>query len=657
MNRLVPFLALILLVSLISPTALKADAATIEKLGTPHYSIAILSSAYGTGPNGEEAIFSIANGSPAVLNIIDAKTGNKISAHPLPGASQAWGAVTDPFGNVYIAGGANLYQYHPDKDQVENLGKAVSTESTLWHIKSDEEGRIYGGTFPNGKLFMYDPAAKKFTDYGPMAEGEQYSRSLDLYKGDVYVGMGAHAHLIKFDPATQEKEELPLPEAYQNEKFVYDLDIVKHYMFARVTDSGTLLVYDLKRKKWIDEITGVKGLKVSPAGRKNLIYFNKDNEIHSYNPKNQKLTPTGFKNSWSNRGFGWIHLDEQGFKGPSLVSMLFNGTYWVFNPKSGQSKIMQAQMEGQPISIQSIGVGPEGNIYTSGYLSGGFAQYSAADNKLTSFSGFGQAENMIATNKYLYLGVYTGGVIYQYDPDLPYDLDAGNTNEATNPKKLFELKGYEQDRPFGVAQGDGKVFFGTVPTYGKLGGALTILNEESGAYEVFRNVVENQSVIALQYKDGLVYGATSVSGGLGITPTETEAKLFIFDPVKKEKIFETTPLSGEKAIGTLAFDPDGNLWGMSPGKIFKFNTQTREVIQSKELFPFSWSGVGHYWRGAFLDYDADGSFYGTTLGRLFRFNPLTWEVEVLNNDASLYAKDRNGNFYFSRGTDLYRYVR
>jgi streptogramin lyase len=656
MKRFVFLLVLTILVSLISPITTNA-AGTVEKLGTPHYSIGILSTTYGTGPNGEEAIFAVSNGNPAMLNVIDAKTGTKISVHPLEGASQAWGAVTDPFGNVYIAGGANLYLYQPDVDQVENLGKALSTESTLWHIKSDKEGRIYGGTFPNGKIFMFDPATKEFTDYGPMVEGEQYSRSLALYKGKVYVGMGAHAHLIKFDPATNEKEEIPLPESYQNEKFVYDLDIIKHYMFARVTDSSTLLVYDLKKKEWIDEIPGVKGVKVSPTGPKNLVYFNKQNEVYSYNLKNQELTPTGFKDTWSNKGFGWIHLDEPGFRGPSLTSMLFNGTYWVYNPKSGQSKMMQAQMEGQPISIQSIGVGPDGNIYTSGYLSGGFAKYSVADNKITSFSGFGQAENMISTDKYLYLGVYTGGVIYRYDPDLPYDHDASKVDEATNPKKLFSLKEYDQDRPFGMAEGDGKVFFGTVPTYGKLGGALTVMDEATSSYEVYRNVVENQSVISLQYKNGLVYGGTSVSGGLGITPTETEAKLFIFDPAKKEKIYETIPLPGEKGIGALAFDDEGNLWGMSPGKIFKFDPLTREVVQTKELFPFNWNGVGHYWRGAFLQLDTDGNFYGSTLGKLFKFNPTTWEVEILNNDAALFAKDRNGNLYFSRGTDLYRYVR
>jgi hypothetical protein len=41
---------------------------------------------------------------------------------------------------------------------------------------------------------------------------------------------------------------------------------------------------------------------------------------------------------------------------------------------------------------------------------------------------------------------------------------------------------------------------------------------------VFRNVVQDQSIISLDYKDGKVYGSTSINGGLGADPTAEEAK-------------------------------------------------------------------------------------------------------------------------------------
>lgn len=639
--------------------SIKTEAAgTTERLGTAHFNIGIHSSAYGKGPDGNQVIYAAASGSPAILNLINPLNGKKIASHELKGAPSAWGMVIDPFGKVYIAGGPNLYRYDPITDKLTNLGNPIEGETALWRLQSDHLGRIFGGTYPNGKVFMYSPDSHSFKDFGQMAKDQGYTRSIAVAGRHVYAGTGVKAaQLVKLFPETGKKESIVLPEKFQSQQDVYDLDAYRGLLFVRMTPSNTMLVYDLKKNKWVDEIENVKGSRVSPPDAHGVVYFNIGDELYSYRLKDKRLTPTGYKESWSNKGFGWMKLNEPGFKGKSLVSMRYNGSYWAFNPSSGKSKSVEAEIDGQPIDIQSIGRGPDGNIYTSGYLSGGFSKYSLEDQEFTRFRGFGQAENMISTDQYLYLGVYTGGVIYQYDPTKPYDHDPVNVPKATNPKALFSLKSNGQDRPFGFAKGDGNVYIGTVPDYGMLGGALTVLNEGTGQYDVHRNIVNNQSVISLSYLDGLVYGGTSVFGGLGVSPLESEAKLFAYDPKTKEKRFEITPLPGEKAIGALTVDQDGYVWGMSPGKIFKFDPKTQQVIKSKELFPFNWNGVGHYWRGAFLDYDSDGSFYGTTLGKLFRFNPQTWETDILENDTSLFAKDNKGAFYFARGTDLYRYTR
>ncbi|UOK56297.1 hypothetical protein MGI18_14995 [Bacillus sp. OVS6] len=61
--------------------------------------------------------------------------------------------------------------------------------------------------------------------------------------------------------------------------------------------------------------------------------------------------------------------------------------------------------------------------------------------------------------------------------------------------------------------------------------------------------------------------------------------------------------------------------------------------------------------GAFLSANADGKFYGTSLGKLFSFDPVSLEMKILDSDASLFTMDKNGDLYFARGTDLYRYNR
>lgn len=61
-------------------------------------------------------------------------------------------------------------------------------------------------------------------------------------------------------------------------------------------------------------------------------------------------------------------------------------------------------------------------------------------------------------------------------------------------------------------------------------------------YDVYRDIVKDQSIFGLAYHDGKIYGGTSLVGGLGISPTETQAKLFVFDVAKREKIAEFTPM-------------------------------------------------------------------------------------------------------------------
>src|SRR5690606_20868421 len=96
--------------------------------------------------------------------------------------------------------------------------------------------------------------------------------------------------------------------------------------------------------------------------------------------------------------------------------------------------------------------------------------------------------------------------------------------------------------------------------------------------EVHWNIVPDQSVVALAYKDGLVYGGTSVFGGMGVTPKAKEAELFIWDVKEKKKVFSTVPAPGKPAVCQLHVGPDGNIWGLAGGVVFVFDPKKREVI-------------------------------------------------------------------------------
>jgi hypothetical protein len=96
------------------------------------------------------------------------------------------------------------------------------------------------------------------------------------------------------------------------------------------------------------------------------------------------------------------------------------------------------------------------------------------------------------------------------------------------------------------------------------------------------HTIKDQSVIALAaLPDGLIVGGTSVGGGGGSHATQTEAKIFLYDPVKREVIFETVPVPGAGNIEGLGVGKNGMVYGFAGGNtLFVFDPKERQVVQT-----------------------------------------------------------------------------
>src|SRR5690606_33846087 len=194
-----------------------------------------------------------------------------------------------------------------------------------------------------------------------------------------------------------------------------------------------------------------------------------------------------------------------------------------------------------------------------------------------------QTDRMVTLDKSIYMGVYPGGKIYSYQVDKPWNL---NNN---NPRLIAQVSG--QDRPFAAAsvKGGGRVIFGTVPDYGKLGGALVEVSESAKTH-VFQSIIPDQSIDTLlhipsgggPFTYAEIIGGTSTSGGLGISPTQTKAKLFIWNIEDRKIEFETVPMPGKRAITGLTKQPNKEVvWAVADGTLFAYDLISNKVV--KEL--------------------------------------------------------------------------
>ena len=614
-----------------------------RRLGEPLSAVGVSAAGFGTY-NGKPYIYAVGSGKTCAMYVIDAEDGVCLKKMDLNGSSHTWGVSVAKDGTVYAGGDGYFYRYIPGSDEAENLGKPIEGETYFWNTTIDDQDRPYCGTYPNGKIFRFDPKSQSFENYGQMVEGEQYVRSIVWVKGKIYAGIGSHAHLIELDPETGAKREIPLPDGCEDAPFVYDLSAAYPKLFAFI--KNVLHIYDLEENRWVGKLENA-GSAVSPLDEQGNVYLAKDGVLCALHVETMEIKPTEVP-CQGVRIWGMVELSADGFPGKTLISANASG-YWLYNPITKQYKKTEVKLPGIPVGIQSLTTGKDGTIYIGGYFNGGFASYDPDKDAFTECKAFGQSENLIEYKGKLYAGVYPKARIYVYDKTKEWKM-----NE--NPKLAFTLENEGQDRPFGLADAGRYLAIGTVPNYGMLGGALTLYDAERDVHEVFRQLVWNQSIICLTYHNGIIYGGTSVYGGLGVKPTESEGKLFLFDINEKRKVWEGVPVPGQKAVSALCVGENGIIWGLTPGYLFRFEPSSRTFEHVEQLTDApDWEKATHFWRGEFIQYDPSGYLVGNVRGKLFRYRLADGKTEFLEERIGLFARDLHGNAYFARGTELFQY--
>lgn len=623
--------------------------ARLTNLGSQIKAAMIQGSIFIQDDKGKPFIYTVVRGNPAHLVAFNEENHEMILDQPLPGTDGAWDMELSSDGWLYIPGAkGTLYRHFPGSATVENLGVVLPGETTVWNLASGKNGEVFGATYPGCRVFRYHPN-DGFSDVanGPLIEGESYVRSLVYYEktGKLYAGVGSHAGLVELDPKNGSKINL-LPEEYKNKEFVYSVDILKGVpggdrLLTLITNGSFTLVYNLKTRKFEYQIDEMDMKAVSQPDQNNRFYYTYRSGLYSRDIGMPQQAPIKHADNIGSANAIRI-IDKQLFILNSDAECL------VLDLGNGNLKRKKLDVPEQAILIQSIMKGPDGRIWSGGYLAGGHSAYDPKTNSTTSYPGLHQTEGMTVKDQFIYFGIYPKGQMYEYDTQKPWDI------KESNPKFLGQVA--DQSRPFAVLNDkeSGKIFFGMVPEYGMLGGSLISYDSNESKIKSHGVIVKDQSIVSLTYANNLVWAGTTVSGGLGIMPSTQEAKLFSWDVEKGLKVDEFIPVPGAKAITSLIIGPDGNIWGMASGTLFVFDPLVKKVIRSRQIYR---AGVlkSHVWRDAFLILHPSGKIYGTGSNQLFRIDPISLDFEVIEKPASLLAMDELGRIYFHRSAELWRY--
>lgn len=619
-----------------------------ENLGPMIESVAALDSAYGV-EDGNDVMYTTVNGSPAIFQVVDLDTYELLRSFPLPGTESSWSHTVDAEGNVVISSSGRIFRYSPETHDLEDLGQ-VPGAGTLYGVSAAEDGDLYVGTYPDGKVVHWDAETGTFDDLGSVVEGQDYVRGLAYSDGVVYAGIGTLGSLWALDAETGEKSEIPLPERPEYEldalPMIYGVNVVDDLLFVHVSGINLLLVYDTVEQTWSDTVVpNFRGLYTSPA-RDGETWLVAGGRVLAFDLETHAVRDSGMAFGTYLRHSAWVDVSATNpdLPGESLVTVQYGGAVTFMNPETSRVVTKPSILEGQPVGLQALETGPDGRIYLSGYMATLGARFDPEQGSVETFA-LGQAEGMTPLGDSMIFGVYPGAVVQELDTTAP-----------GAPVTIHDI-GDGQDRPFAMTSGDGVLVLGTVADYGGLDGGLTVRDAE-GTWQTYPGVVDDQSVTGVAYRDGVVYGATSVWGGLGSVPTQDEARVFAFDIATGEKTLELVPeLPGDvpaRHLGALTFGPDGLLWGAGWGTIFAMDPDTLEVVRSAEVYPTDWDSFSHRWRPISLRWGQDGLLYTTLGDSLTVVDPETLEHTRLVEETPLMTVGPDGHLYYTAGADLMR---
>jgi streptogramin lyase len=535
---------------------------------------------------------------------IDPDTGaHQTFSNPAPTECGARCMAAGPDGCIYLGTlpQAHFLKLDPKAETLTDLGRPSQTEGYIWDAAFGADKKLYGATYPQAKLVRYDPASGKLEDLGRMDPAEMYAHYVaGSEDGFVYVGIGtSKANIAAYEIATGTHREI-LPARFQTAGQASVYRGRDGRVYGKLSDAYFRLA------GWT--ATPIKPAEAAPQESNDVLSDGRTVAV----------------------------------SGRSLT---------ITNPATHQTTEHKFDYDGNRLNIFRIGSGPDGRVYGSSVLPINLLRLDEENGRMSELGALGGGEiySFLPHQNRLLAAAYCGlAPLMSFDPAKPFQQSAAEKN----PELVSFKRSDSCWRPEAMIEGlDGNVYLGAVSGYGKLGGALAMWDVAANKVMQFPDVVKDQSVITLAAWKKLLVGGTTIEGGGGSHPTQTEARLFIWDPAARRKIFETTPVAGAGAINDLITASNGLVYGIAGDTMFVFDPATRQIKRQGKM-PFS---------GAIYNAVAigpDGKIWGLASSGIFAIDTKTDEAAMIAQSP----KPITGGFamsaraiYFISGPEVWRW--
>ncbi len=543
-----------------------------------------------------------------------------------------WGAYVGPgktgeMDTIYLSFGQYnaplfLLAVNPDTGKMKQFNGPLSSEMGSWGYTVDHENRIYLGSYYHAHLLRFDPKTEEWDDLGrPGGETESFICALTTAPdGKIWGGTYPSAKLFSYDPKTGVIQDYGRMDPDQF--YCYPTAGEDGFIYCAIQfEKMDIVVFDPEKKAK----TSLIPLEHRKPGRMSLVK-GKDGKVYA------RIPTTG---QWFLIEEGRKLVEAPLSHIPFIPKVLPDGRDFYFidnnilrlrNPVTKEEKEILLQYEAAGAYIFVVGTGPGGQIYGSSMLPLRLFVYDPQKQSLKNLGkasiATGEIYSMDSLDGKLYLCSYPEARLSIYDPQKP--LKFGD-EEDSNPRDLGPMGG-EQDRPRAMIAGPHRgVYIGSYPDYGLLGGAISVYDPKKNEKRVYRHIVQNQSIASLAYieKFDLIVGGSSVRGGGGTRAIEKEARIILWDPGEEKKIFEMIPVPGARTILSLATTVDGMIYGITSNeKVFVFDPEKRDV---RKIFDLGFKEP----REISLHLGPDLRLYGLAKEAIFFIDPRNDQISLV----------------------------
>jgi hypothetical protein len=566
----------------------------VRDIGVPVRGVNWVQLIVGRDSSGRECLYAVMGQQADNLFVlqIDPLAGTfRQAVAPGSGSNYPTTAIWGKDNRLYIgaAWSGHLLSFDPKKRRIEDLGAINPPHDTFpCRIDNAPDGSLIIGSYAGASLTRYDPKTRRFKRYGRCDEVEMYCYPLVAPDGIAACQIGSTtSQVVLVDPKTGEKKKVgPIVRAGEPGRSV-SLQRGADGQLYIISSEGNFRIRGM----------GVEKIEQAPA------------------PEAPQTLSDG-------SSFSFADAEQQEYR------------QLVIQKPSGEKRQFSLDYKASGTSIFLLHLGPDGKIYGSSVMPLHLFRYDPADGTLIDLGrcspAAGEAYSMGNLDGKLYICSYPGAMLSVYDPSRPYEF---GESPSHNPRSLGRMDEVSY-RPRAMLTGPlGRVWTGSIPVGGLWGGPLAWYDPATGEKKSYREVVPDQSLAALAWLEslGLIAGGTAIGGGTGTQPKAKEAVIFLWDPVKEQKVWSGVPKEGTTRIRGLLALPDGRLCGIAVGlsaegkkfeEVFMFDPGRREFLR---FIPLPKGGP----LDNSLQLGADGEIYGLTWRVLFRIDPRTDTLEEL----------------------------